>query len=203
MKIFYIPDGHRRFANREHISLVQSYEAGYRVLIDEIIHPLFAHTGVDHIGVFLLSALNLRRRESADLRQLLHSLDRLVPALERDLSKVCQVRIFDRRLKGSFQNHTVTGPILDLFLGSDIDDDIEMGEVDLFLRSGGGLRLSGAPKKLLGSYTELYSLEKLHPDLKAYDILNVVNKYRNRYMAEPLETPFLSSAGEAGTHFRR
>lgn len=184
MKIFYIPDGHRRYAAREGISLAKAYSVGYRVLIDEVIYPLATKIGATNIGVFLLSSLNMQRRESTDLEELLKSLDELIPALQRETEGLCRTRIFGRQVFHQIDTTSSSLPTLDLFVGSGIEDPSPIGEVDLFLRSGGGLRLSGAPRALIGSYTELQMLQPLHPDLKRVDTLDAVQRYRDRYMAE-------------------
>ena len=51
MRLFYIPDGHRRYADREHQSLITAYRTGFKVLVEEIIEPLFEETEVDTLGI--------------------------------------------------------------------------------------------------------------------------------------------------------
>lgn len=184
-RVFYIPDGHRRFAKAEGISLSQAYHMGYRVLIDEVIEPMFSTFEVGYLGVFLLSGLNLRRRNDFELNELLANLEVLIPLLQHELRHRCRVRVIDRRQAAQiFPCHEA--PLLDLFLASETEDPLPVGPMDLFFRTGGGLRLSGAPRALLGPYTELFSVEKLHPQLKCNDIDEIFNRYRTRYMAETL-----------------
>lgn len=199
MKVFYIPDGHRRYAEREGMSLTSAYEIGYRVLIDEIIYPLVTDVEATDIGVFLLSSLNIKRRAKPDLTELLDTLDRLIPRLRKEVEGLCSVCVFGRRGKYEMGGRAYFLPTLSLFVESDTDDPSPMGEVNLFIRSGGAMRLSGAPRSLIGPYTEMLPLESLHPDLRRSQILAAVMKYQQRYMAEAPHVPISSTVGIAGT----
>ena len=186
MRFFYIPDGHRRYADRERRSLVHAYRAGYAVLVEELILPLFEETEVDTLGIFLLSTLNLERRERGELETLLHEGETLLHALVEQCRPHAHVRSH-----GSYLGENIdlappapTGKRLDLFVGSRCEDPAPCGEVDVFLRSGGEMRLSGAPRALIGPYTQLYAMDALHPDLRFGMVAELLERYRSRYMRE-------------------
>src|SRR5438093_8901036 len=92
MKILYIPDGHRRYADREKCSLAQAYRDGFRALVEEFIHPLFSRGDVDGIAVFLLSNLNLVRRTPSDLKTLLEQGSGLLDDLVARFTPVAHIR---------------------------------------------------------------------------------------------------------------
>lgn len=182
MRIFYIPDGHRRYAEAAGCTLVEAYERGYDVLLDEIIVPLFTREGVEHLDVFLLSSLNLRRREAGELDALITHGTPMMHRLIEATVPFATVRTVGTYLPRNIEapggpDHTLT-----LVVGSTADDDIGCPEVDLFIRSGGEIRLSGAPRSIVGNYTQFYGLSVLHPDLRFADIQQCVSSYRQRYM---------------------
>ncbi|MBL9005124.1 MAG: undecaprenyl diphosphate synthase family protein [Myxococcales bacterium] len=184
MKIFYIPDGHRRYADREGISLAQAYAIGYRVLVQEIIEPLFAIPEITHLDIFLLSSLNLKRRQSDDLDVLLHQGEPMLWALIEHCQSMASVRTLGSYLPKNIQRNTVPGKYLTLLLGSSSEENPGCEVTDLFLRSGGELRLSGAPHAVLGNYTQLYAIDALHPDLRFADVEACLSRYSGRYMRE-------------------
>lgn len=184
MNVFYIPDGHRRFSTRENIPLKKSYEIGYRVLIDEVIHPLITDIKANSVGIFLLSSLNITRRNKEDLHELLNAIDKFVPLLKNETSNFCSIRIFGHRYPNESRIVESNLPTLYLFIESEADDFSPLGQVDLFIRSGGAMRLSGAPRELIGPYTEMMTIDKLHPDLSRDDILTTAYRYNARYMLE-------------------
>ena len=188
MHIFYIPDGHRRYAKREKLSLEQVYEQGYRVLRDEVVGPLCKDPSISRIGVFLLSKLNLQKRSKDDLSTLLKAVERLTPRLCQDLKQLCVIRVVGGYYpcQATDAIAPTTGPIVELYIGSDTDDAVE-GPTDLLVRSGGTLRLSGAPRALIGPYTEFQSLAKLHPEVRACDIRAIVSEFVQRYSLEGFE----------------
>lgn len=187
MKLFYIPDGHRRFAAREGCTLTAAYEIGYRVLLDEIIKPLFARRMVSRLDIFLLSNLNLQRRDREELRVLLETGEKLLLHLIDECRPIASIRTLGNYFAENIHIDEATGGELNLILGCRTGDDIGCEEVDLFLRSGGELRLSGAPRTLIGDYTQLYAMDKLHPDLAFDDIHRCLDEYRSRYMREVLQ----------------
>lgn len=184
MKVFYIPDGHRRYADRTGCSLAAAYEVGYAVLVDELIDPLLEQPEVEGIDVFLLSNLNLRRRDNRDLDILCRQGEPLLWALVEHCRGLASVRTVGSYLD---RNVHLPGPgdkLVTLVLGCTTADDVGCGEVDLFLRTGGELRLSGAPRTIIGDYTQFYALDVLHPDLRFADIKAVLDRYHSRYVRE-------------------
>jgi len=81
MQIFYIPDGHRRYAVRTKTELSAVYELGFRTLRDEIVPPICADMRIERLCVFLLSRLNLQRRSTDDLKELLAALEKFTPMM--------------------------------------------------------------------------------------------------------------------------
>jgi len=184
MKVFYIPDGHRRFADQTDMDLVKSYELGFEVLVDEIIEPIFKYEPVDTLGIFLLSQLNLKRRHPDELNQLLSVGEQLLEKLVDRCSALASIKSHGTFLNENIETSHGSQKQLHLFIGSGIDDHSPIGEVDVFFRSGGEMRLSGAPRALIGSYTQLYVLDKLHPALTYTDINHILEQYQIRYMRE-------------------
>jgi undecaprenyl pyrophosphate synthase len=184
MKIFYIPDGHRRYADRMGCSLGESYRIGYDVLHDQLIAPLLARPTVEALDVFLLSNLNLERRRSDDLRILVEQGEPLLHSLIDRCSRFTSVRTVGTYLARNLHLATVPGKMLTLVIGCTTDDDVGCGPVDIFLRTGGELRLSGAPRSIIGNYTQLYAMDELHPDLRIEHVDHCLDHYRARYMRE-------------------
>jgi undecaprenyl pyrophosphate synthase len=184
MNVFYIPDGHRRYADRVGCTLAEAYRTGYYALMREVIDPLLAHEDVDELGIFLLSNLNLGRRDSEDLRTLLLDGKMLLSALIEQMRPRVTVRTHGSYFKPNLHLLSNAEKTLHLFIGTDTGDSIECGEVDVFVRSGGELRLSGAPRMLIGAYTQFYRIEALHPELQFADIARCLEHYNIRYMRE-------------------
>jgi len=184
MRVFYIPDGHRRYADKVGCSLAEAYRIGYRVLIEELIEPLFARPDVLSLDIFLLSNLNLRRRQADDLETLLREGEPLLKELIDHAQQIASVRTVGSYLSHNIYCKTASSRLLTLVLGCSTDDDVGCGEVDVFLRTGGELRLSGAPRTIIGNYTQLYAIEALHPELRYAQVEQCVNQYQRRYMRE-------------------
>jgi undecaprenyl pyrophosphate synthase len=184
MKIFYIPDGHRRYADKVRCSLAEAYHLGYKILLDEIIRPLFATGHVTGLDIFLLSNLNLKRRDREELRVLLEEGQDLLASLIRDCSKLASVRTVGTYMPRNLDLQTVPQRQITLVLGCTTSDDVGCGEVDLFLRTGGEMRMSGAPRSVIGDYTQLYALDELHPELRFGHVDRCLDRYHHRYMRE-------------------
>ena len=182
MRLFYIPDGHRRYAEAVGCTLVEAYELGYDVLLNEIIVPLFTTEDVTDLDVFLLSSLNLRRRESGELDALIQHGTPMLRRLIDECAPFASVRTVGTYLPKNIEAPGAAGRRLTLVVGSTVDDDVDCPEADLFVRSGGEIRLSGAPRSLVGNYTQFYGLPQLHPELKFADVRQCVTSYRQRYM---------------------
>lgn len=182
MRIFYIPDGHRRYAEAAGCTLVEAYERGYDVLLDEIIVPLFTTEGVENLDIFLLSSLNLRRRDVGELDALIQYGTPMLHRLIEASVPFASVRTVGTYLPKNIEARGGSDHALTLVLGSTVDDDIGCPEADLFIRSGGEIRLSGAPRTIVGNYTQFYGLPQLHPELRFADIRQCVSSYRQRYM---------------------
>ena len=184
MKIFYIPDGHRRYADQVGCSLAAAYRLGYTVLVDELIDPLLAVSEIESVDIFLLSNLNLRRRDDRDMEVLRHEGESLLGKLIEHCRAFASVRTV-----GSYLDHNVqlaggSSKLVTLVLGCTTGDDVGCGEVDVFLRSGGEMRLSGAPRTIIGDYTQLYAIDALHPALRFADVQQILERYHHRYVRE-------------------
>lgn len=184
MKIFYIPDGHRRYADRVGCSLATAYRRGYRVLVDELIDPLLALSEIEAIDIFLLSNLNLQRRQACDMQVLLEEGGQLLWQLIEHCRPLASVRTVGSYLSHNVQLEGGSSKRVTLVLGCTTRDDVGCDEVDVFIRSGGELRLSGAPRTIIGDYTQLYAINAMHPDLRFADVQGVLDRHRYRYMRE-------------------
>ncbi|TBG85553.1 hypothetical protein ELG69_16310 [Rhizobium leguminosarum] len=182
LKIFYIPDGHRRFAAKFGLSLEESYRTGIRVLEDEVIPPLLSDARVDELLVFCLSRQNLVRRDEAELQSFIRVGTEMLSELADRCARHWAVSTLGSVLHDNLTLGQTNDKSLKFLIGSGIDDADQLPEVDLFFRSGGELRLSGAPRCLIGNDTQFYTLEKLHPELVRGDIIALMDKYRARYV---------------------
>ena len=184
MRLFYIPDGHRRFAEKAGCSLLEAYRLGYAVLVEEIIEPLFARPDVESLDVFLLSNLNLERRDRDDLDLLRREGEPWLWELVEHCRALASVRTVGSYLERNVEIPGDPRRLLTLVIGCRTSDDVGCGEVDVFLRSGGELRLSGAPRTIVGDYTQFYAIDALHPELRYPDVEECLERYRSRYMRE-------------------
>ena len=184
MKIFYIPDGHRRYADQKLCSLAESYRVGYRALVEELIEPVLALDYVSRLDVFLLSNLNLRRRDRDDLEMLLRHGERMLWELVDHCRPLASIATYGTYLTRNISYAGRADKQLNLVLGCTTDDDIGLSEVDLFIRTGGEIRLSGAPRTIIGNYTQFYGIPELHPNLRFEHIVGCLSHYRTRYMRE-------------------
>jgi undecaprenyl pyrophosphate synthase len=184
MKVFYIPDGHRRYADKVGCSLAVAYRLGYTVLVDEVLDPLLALPEIETVDVFLLSNLNLRRRQAHDM-QILHEVgEPLLWELIEHCRPMASVRTVGSYLEHNLRLAGGSAKLVTLVLGCTTSDDIGCGEVDVFLRSGGELRLSGAPRTIIGDYTQLYAIDVLHPELRFAHVKEALERHSRRYMRE-------------------
>jgi undecaprenyl pyrophosphate synthase len=184
MRMFYIPDGHRRYADRTGCSLVESYRLGYQVLVNELVLPVFERTEVTDLDIFLLSNLNLDRREHNDLDVLLDEGKDLLSSLIDDCRSLASVRTVGSYLPHNLDIPGPSGRTITLVIGCKTADDVGCPEVDIFLRTGGELRLSGAPRTIVGDYTQFYAMDELHPELRFHHVEQCLDRYQARYMRE-------------------
>jgi len=165
-------------------SLVESYRKGYEVLVTELIDPLFDIAAVTGLDIFLISSLNMDRRTSYDLDVLRsHGEPMLHELIDRYTGRIA-IRTVGTYLEKNIELPADSDKLLTLVLGSRTGEDIGCPEVDVFLRTGGELRLSGAPRTIIGDYTQLYAIPTLHPDLRFSEVKDVLDNYRRRYMRE-------------------
>jgi undecaprenyl pyrophosphate synthase len=186
ISMFYIPDGHRRFAQQKNISLLDAYVLGYEVLLDQIIRPAIRSAHFHRLDIFLLSNLNLKRRDTADLNDLLKIGHVLLEKLVDETLPIAAVSTYGTYLSHNIKSSNSTLPLVNFYLGTSVDYNPGLEKVDIFIRSGGEMRLSGAPLSLIGDYTQFYSIEKLHPELTYQDIYSCYSRFCDRYMKETL-----------------
>lgn len=182
VKLFYIPDGHRRYAESTQCSLKEAYVQGYEVLVHEIIEPLFEREGIERLDVFLLSSLNLKRRATSELQTLIECGTPLLDQLVEHCKGMASVRTVGSYFCENVEWNTRPGRELTLIAGSTVDDDLECDVVDVFIRSGGEIRLSGAPRSIIGNDTQFYGIDELHPHLRFSHIQRCLDAYRTRYI---------------------
>src|SRR5690349_6860324 len=137
MRIFYIPDGHRRYADRMDCSLAESYRKGYEVLVTELIDPLFGLTTVTGLDIFLISNLNMDRRDSEDLDILRRHGEPMLHELIDRYTGRAAIRTVGTYLDKNIELPSDSDKLLTLVLGCRTADDIGCPEVDVFLRTGG------------------------------------------------------------------
>jgi undecaprenyl pyrophosphate synthase len=184
MKVFYIPDGHRRYADRVGCTLSQAYQVGYEVLSREVIGPLLSRADIDDVDIFLLSSLNLQRRDSQDLRTLLVDGEEMLAMLVETFRPLARIRTHGTYLKRNWDIVSPAKKTLNLLIGTHSTDSVDCAQVDVFMRSGGEIRLSGAPTMLIGPYTQFYGIDALHPELTFADVARCLQHYAGRYMRE-------------------
>jgi undecaprenyl pyrophosphate synthase len=153
------------------------------VLVEELIEPAFAD-GVERLDIFLLSNLNLQRREREELDLLLQVGEPMLWELVERCKSLTSIRTMGSYLKTNIELKTVPQRQLNLVLGCTTADDIGCSEVDVFIRTGGEIRLSGAPRTIIGDYTQLYGIAALHPELRNSDIAKCLEHYRSHRMRE-------------------
>lgn len=183
LSIFYTPDGHRRFATEEGISISESYKTGVAVLMEEMIEPIIREYSIDHLHIFCLSNRNLVNRNADELGDWLTVGKELLD----DIVGRC-LTFANISTVGSYlpQNINITQsphlPTVRFFIGNSIEDTKDISPVDLFIRSGGQMRLSGAPRALLGDDTEICSISTLHPRIRFPEVRSVIDSYFSRYI---------------------
>lgn len=183
LSIFYTPDGHRRYAEEERISIASSYRVGINVLVEEIIQPTIGRFNIERLDIFCLSNRNLLIRDTGELDDWLSvGMDMLHGVVER-CSRFANVKTVGSFLEKNISAiHAPESPTVRFFIGNSIEDTEDITPVDLFIRSGGQLRLSGAPRALLGDDTELCSISTLHPRIRFDEICKVLDAYGSRYI---------------------
>lgn len=183
MKLFYIPDGHRRYAEANRLSMEEAYSKGIQILIDEVIDPLLGSGLLDRLDVFCLSNLNMARRAGSELNAFLDVGTAMLPSLIAHGAQSYSVRTVGSYLQPNvIKTRQGSRRLLTLLIGCSVDDDVDCEPVDIFVRSGGELRLSGAPRSLIGSDTQFYSIEKYHPEVRASDFREIIARFQNRYI---------------------
>ncbi len=183
ISIFYTPDGHRRFASEEGISISASYIAGIAVLMDEIIEPTINEFCVNRLDIFCLSNRNLIYRESGELDDWLSVGMELLGQVVERCSQFANVKTVGNYLQNNLNvMRSPEAPTVRFFIGNSIEDTVDIEPVDLFIRSGGQLRLSGAPRALLGDDTEICPVQTLHPRIKFREMRTVIDGYHSRYI---------------------
>ncbi len=190
LSIFYTPDGHRRFAEEERISIASSYRTGVNVLVEEIIEPTIGRFSIKRMDIFCLSNRNLFNRDTGELDDWLSvGIEMLNGVVER-CSRFANVKTVGNFLdKNISVIHSPESPTVRFFIGNSIEDTEDIEPVDLFIRSGGQLRLSGAPRALLGDNTELCSIPTLHPRIRFDEICKVLDVYGSRYFRHSDNNP--------------
>ena len=181
MHVFYIPDGHRRFAELRGRELSDAYALGIEVLWTEVVNPLLSNTPVSSIDVFCLSNQNMRRRDRSELQTFLARGEEMLEPFISLCTSIARVETLGDYLKKNVVLNPDAPKTLRLLIGSGIDD-VEVSTADIFIRSGGELRLSGAPRALIGNYTQFYCIDELHPEVKFASFEAILSRYQNRYV---------------------
>lgn len=183
LSIFYTPDGHRRFASEEGISISAAYKAGVAALVDEIIEPTINEYSIDRLDIFCLSNRNLINREAGELDDWLTVGMELLDQVVEHCSTFANIATVGSYLPNNLSLiRSPDAPTVRFFIGNSIEDTEDIRPVDIFIRSGGQMRLSGAPRALLGDDTEICSIPTLHPRIKFREMRAVIDAYHARYI---------------------
>ncbi|MCE4610903.1 MAG: undecaprenyl diphosphate synthase family protein [Desulfurococcales archaeon] len=200
-----IPDGNRRWARKVGVGVERAYLIGVRNA--ERVADYLLGRGVDRVFFYLLSEDNCRKRRKEELgavekavRLNLTRGERLAAShgafivtigdfnlLPEDLREVAERYSFFRRVKEGVLDKPsrllVVGVCYSLsweFRVSPCKPLTPMlGEIDLVIRSGGEKRLSGF-FPLLTTYSELYFLDKLWPEVTIDDVEDALRWYAGR-----------------------
>ena len=193
-----IPDGNRRWARANNVSLTRGYRAGMARLAQLTDHLM--QCDVRSVSLYLLSADNLKR-DSGDLAAVVaaesYFVDELMPpiiarhkatiALAGRMSALPQ--IFRPPLRRLLANRPAAAcRRVYLCAGYDPFDEIAFSpranisslwvpeRLDLIIRSGGHARLSNF-LPLQSAYAELYFLEKMFPDVTTDDVDQILERF--------------------------
>ncbi len=189
-----IPDGHRRWARREGVSIAEAYERGYSRLMDVV--DWLQEEGVEYVSVYALSRENCVRRSSLELEVLkrisLRAFERMLgdPRVAGGEARVvvlgdpglvgADVAEAARRVvEASRWGERYTLAVLYCYSHVVEEERARRGyshvstlilpPLDLVIRTGGYSRLSGF-LPLLASYAELYVTGTLWPDFTRRDL---------------------------------
>jgi len=201
-----IPDGIRRWAVQNSVSVEAAYDAVAAALI-RISDTVFAHDIV-HFSVYVLSKNNLRRQADeldATLRSHIRIFRDVLPLLAHRwnarvrhvgdptilpadyadaLQQVCETKLMKppSRIIYICAGYSLDWELSERLCASekrDKSDCVLPADVDLLLRTGGEMRLSGfLPLQL--QYAELFFVDKLFPDLESEDVESVIRAYGRR-----------------------
>jgi undecaprenyl pyrophosphate synthase len=199
-----IPDGVRRWSVRHSVSLEIAYEAVVGALT-QLSDTVFAHE-IGTLSVYVLSKHNLLRT-SDELAATIRSHIRIFQGVLPLLAKKWEATIYHigdvNSLPGEYglalrnaceESHSPSSKRkIYIYAGYGAEWELDArlrgdangfhcslpDDVDLLLRTGGELRLSGfLPIQL--RYAELFFLEKLFPDTQSVDVERVIQAYGER-----------------------
>lgn len=203
MHVGLIPDGNRRWANRNRVGLYEAYLRGLDVLMDVI--DYLSDKGIRYITVFAMSLDNCLRRSRAEI-SILRRVTNVAFKKVREHKKVRngEARIIvmgnpciigeevaeESReiMEISRWGSPFTITILYCYSNAIELNRVRMGympastlflpNLDLVIRTGGYPRLSGF-LPLLADYAELYSTQTLWPDLTFKEVDEAIEWYHN------------------------
>jgi undecaprenyl diphosphate synthase len=73
-----IPDGHRRYAKKNNISLLESYEIGYNLLMDIIRKFHFMKSDIHAITIYVVSNDNLNKRSNNEISNICYMIKNFI-----------------------------------------------------------------------------------------------------------------------------
>lgn len=196
-----IPDGHRRWAEKNSASLIEAYQKSKSTLSD-IVSYLFENE-VDQVTIYLLSKENIDKRTPDDLTPmyyaiehgLKHEIANILSRYDAELN-ICGVKLEGLKIADNWMNRTqqVKGKRLNLCINynpyveafqlakeaSSVDEFQRKfsvkNDIDLLIRTGGANTLSNFVPLQLG-YARLYFLDTLFNDIRLTEIELVLKEF--------------------------
>jgi undecaprenyl diphosphate synthase len=199
--IAIIPDGTRRWAERENVPLHDAYLRAFDNLKHQVI--ALSRRGISHIHIYLFSIYNLKRSreeinacldaESYFIDDLTHSGVKVsvhgdIDAIERVHPKVVNTA---RNLRCTID--MTDGPLLHLYIGYSFEHHLKSfansldrsssfinnlleSKIDLVVRTGGAITLSEF-LPIESRYAQIYFLPELFNDLTVGKLIDLCDEY--------------------------
>ena len=199
-----IPDGNRRWARRNNVSIGEAYNRGYDTL-ERILRELLK-AGVTTVSVYALSRDNCIKRGPLELRMIYGMAVKAFQRLRRDrdleergvrVSVIGDLSLVPPRLRREVyttmrETGDRSGGLLNIALCYSPRWEIEyylrrgvtppslrIRPIDLLIRTGGARRISGFFPLLL-EYAEMYFTETLWPDFGEEELWRAISWFKSQ-----------------------
>lgn len=198
-KLLIIPDGNRRFAEQNEIDCESVYLGGAKKAVDLIIQ-CSRNATVSHLALYPLASKNFEERDCVNLNSVFSAMDafanKLTPFAENlnikyrgslkrlpNTTQLCYERLLHKSSITKCEAMTLELLIdydgaQELFTLTSEQMQFQMDHpYEIIIRTGGALRLSGAPP--LECYgADMFSLPIMFPQLNYDDIVTTIIAYR-------------------------